>query len=164
MEPVGGAMPTGAVGATKATGKTLPSHQQRTSRGELHMNKVIMFGPAESVAVGVTPSADLAGDVAIGVTSPADLAGVITAGVASLDDLAGDATVGVASPAVAEVASSADLARVASSAVAEVVSSAVAEVASSADLAGVVSLILTIDDVLCQCIQIIPKQNVASAY
>ena len=72
-----------------------------TSRDELHTNKVIVFGPAGSVAVGVTPSADSAGDVAVDVASPADLAGVITAGVASLVDLAGDATVGVASSAVA---------------------------------------------------------------
>ena len=96
----------------------------------------------------MTPSADLSGDVTIGVASPADLAGVITAGVAPSADLAGDSTVGVASPAVAEVASSADLAGVvstsnfavvASSAVAEVASSAFAEVASSADLAEVAS-------------------------
>ena len=59
---------------------------------------------------------------------------------ASSADLAGDATVGLASPAVAEVASSADLAGVAPSAdLDEVASSAIAEVAFSADIAGVAS-------------------------
>ena len=46
----------------------------------MHTNKVIMFGPAGSVAVSVTPSADLAGDLV-------DLAGVVTDGVASLPTL-----------------------------------------------------------------------------
>ena len=98
----------------------------------MYTNEVIMFGPAGSVAVGMTPWTDLAGDVAVDVVSPADLAGVVFAGVASSAvaevaapaNLAGDVTVGVASSAVAEVASSADL----------------AEVASLADLAGDVTI------------------------
>ena len=113
---------------------------------EGHTDEVIVFGPAGSVAVGVTPLADLAGDAAIGVTSPADLAGVVTACVASLADLAGDATIGVASSAVSDVVSLADLAEVASSAdLAEVASWAwlagdvTFGVLSSADPAGVVT-------------------------
>ena len=109
-EPVGGAVPTGAVGVTRCFGITLPVCRQRTSRDELYTNKVNVFGPAGSVAVSVTPSADLAGDVAVGVASPADRAGVVIADVASLADLAGDVTIGVASSALAGVASLADLA------------------------------------------------------
>ena len=65
--------------------------------------------------------------------------------VASSADLAGDITVGVASSAAAGVASPTDIAEVASSAdLAEVASSAdLAEVASSADLAGYVTVIVT---------------------
>ena len=78
-----------------------------------------MFGPAEVVAVGVTSSADLAGNVTIGVSSSADPASVVTTGVAFREEcgdnvviptdcdydiaevapsakLAGDVTIGVA--------------------------------------------------------------------
>ena len=96
-EPVGVAVPTGSVGATRRTGDTLPSYRQRTSKDELSMNEVIVFGPAEDVAIGVTSSADFAGDVAVGVTSSADHAGDVTVGVASSAGLAGDVTVGVMS-------------------------------------------------------------------
>ena len=115
---------------------------------ELSTNEVIVFGPAGRVAVGVTPSAYLTGNVAVGVASPSDIAGVVTAGVVSSADLDGDATVVVVPSAdlvgdvTVCVASSADLAEdttvgVASSAIAEMASSAdIAEVAFSADLAG----------------------------
>ena len=53
---------------------------------EGYTNEVIVFGPAGSVAVGVTPLADLAGDAAIGVLSSVDPAGVVTAGVALRED------------------------------------------------------------------------------
>ena len=155
LEPVGGTVPTGAVDATRDTGRALPWRRQKTSKEDLHTNRVILSDLADTVAVGAIPLADLAGNVAIGVASPANLAGIVTAGVASSADLAGDATVGVASsadlagdatvgvvsPAVAEVASSADLAGVVSSAdIAEVASSAdLAEVVSSADLASFVT-------------------------
>ena len=45
------------------------------------MNEVIVFGPAEVVAIGVASSADFAGDVTVGVASSADLAGDVTVGV-----------------------------------------------------------------------------------
>ena len=102
-----------------------------------------MFGPAESVAVSVTPSADLAGNVAIGVATLADLAGGCQRTRPTLLEML--LSVWRARPLLgcwgdlAGVASSVDLAEVASSAVAEVASSAVAEVASSADLAGLAS-------------------------
>ena len=46
---------TSVLRVMRCTGKTLPSHRQRTSRDALYMNKVIVFGPAGSVAVCVTP-------------------------------------------------------------------------------------------------------------
>ena len=88
-ESVDWAVPTGAVGPVTDTGTTLPLRRQRTSRGELPTNEVIMLSPAEGVAGGVA--------------SPADLAGVVAAGVASYAELAGDATVSVVSPADAGV-------------------------------------------------------------
>ena len=85
-------MLTGAVSATRDAGRALPSRRQKTSREELHTNRVIMSNLAESVAIGAIPSADgaipsLAGIVIVGVASSADLAGDATIGVASLADV-----------------------------------------------------------------------------
>ena len=101
-EPVGVAVPTGSVSATRRTRDTLPSRRQRTSKDDYSppkTSKVFVFGPAEDVAVGVASSADFTGDVAVGVASPDDFAGVVTVGVASSADIAGDITVSVTSSA-----------------------------------------------------------------
>ena len=92
-EPVGVAVPTGSVGATRRIGDTLPSRRQRTSKDELSTNEVIVFGPAGDVDVGVTSSADLAGDVTVGVASSADLAGDVSVGVTSSANFAGYVTI-----------------------------------------------------------------------
>ena len=60
------------------------------------MNEVIVFGPAEFVAVSVTSLADFAGDVTFGVASSADLAGDVTVGVSSSADPTSVVTAGVA--------------------------------------------------------------------
>ena len=74
------------------------------------------FGSARGVSQielsSVDRIVDLAGVVTVGVSTPADLAGDVTVGVSSPADLAGGVTVGVVPSAVAEVASSADLAGV----------------------------------------------------
>ena len=88
------------------------------------------------VSLLVRHSADLAGDVAVEVLSPADCSGEAIAGVTSL--------------AIAEVASSVDLAGVATWAVlAEAVPSAIAEVTSLVDLAGVASPAVLAEAVRC---------------
>ena len=141
-EQVDGAVAAGAICPIRNTGRALPLRRHRTSRVELRTNQVILFDPAGSVPVGVTPSADLAEDVAIDGGSPAELAGNATVGVPSLADLSGDATIGVASPAdiagvvTISVVSSGDLA---GDATIDMADPADAGVASLADLAEVAS-------------------------
>ena len=172
-DPVGSPVPTGIAGANSSTNNNPPLVHQMASEDSLSMEEEVVAdlnfcgsvvgGPTSTFLKNTGLIVDLAGDVIVGVSSPADLAGDVTVGVSSLADLAGDVAVGVSSLAdlvgvvpsavaevassvnIAEVASSADLARnvtvgVILSAVTEVASLVnIAEVASSADLAEVAS-------------------------
>ena len=139
-EPVDSPVPAGLAGADGGTNRMPPLVCQAVL-ANLDLCDSVVGGPTSTFLSSADGIVDLAGDVTVGVSSPADLAGGVTIGVAP------SAVAEVASSAViAKAVSSADLAAdvtvgVAFLAVAGVASPAdIAEVASLADLAGYVTI------------------------